>query len=403
LEKHEIDKVFDYLDTNKDGLIKYNQFCNLMEEKFKNLDPYGDHKDKLLSNQQISTGESNKSSKFTKKNDLDDYKDIASTIYKPFYKTHKKMNIVPTDDKSTHGITTLPSDNIRDIVNHDYEKTFLEIKTKRDQDQLMKLLMKEDNTRTMDTKASIMRNQAIKQKLDKAAEKQTPFRLKQFDEVKSSGYVTDATKDIRKKYKDSLKKESNIETDSVLRIAELTSQTHNLNGDHKKSESSNMYVGEEQVNKLKEKGMEIYKYGNDKAADAADVSKMYPNLGAKAIASRLKLNKNPYKSVNKSVDGRMESRRTKTSFIKEKKRQNLNNSMLPDIQKQAHKRNVGQMRRDYGEYSKMLSNHDNNRLVMAQKTIDNALMKHRSQNPSKNQRNEMVSNYYNNKKNMDRK
>lgn len=71
------------------------------------------------------------------------------------------------------------------------------------------------------------------------------------------------------------------------------------------------------------------------------------------------------------------------------KKDKLNNSMLPDIQQQVQKRNISQMRRDQGEYSKMFANHNNNRLVQAQQTIEAALRKHRIQNPTKKERNNL--------------
>lgn len=129
--------------------------------------------------------------------------------------------------------------------------------------------------------------------------------------------------------------------------------------------------------------------------------------------SKLRLNKNPYRNLNKSVDSRIGSKRTKTSMIKSK-RSDMNNSMLPDIKQQAQKRNISQVRRDQGEYSRMLANHDNNRLVQAQRTIDEAIRKHRAQNPNKQQRHNLgrlwlpftsnpyciVNDYFSNKRNM---
>jgi hypothetical protein len=114
---------------------------------------------------------------FKKKEHLEDYKDSEDTAYVPFFKTSKKMQFM-ADGESQHGIPTMPSDDIRQIVNHGYEKQYLETKTKFEQNQLLKLLMKEENPRSQDTKASIMRNQAIKDKIEKSSLKVSPFKLK---------------------------------------------------------------------------------------------------------------------------------------------------------------------------------------------------------------------------------
>lgn len=168
------------------------------------------------------------------------------------------MNFSTSADGTFHGIATLPSDNIKNIVNHDFEKDYISNKNKKDQDQLIKLLMKEENVRSQETKASIMRNQAIQDKMVKLQQKDMPFKLKQFDEVKPSSYISDTTKEIRKKYKDSMKK-SNIETDSVLKIAELTSQAKE-EPQKERPESKQRFMGEQELQKLQEKGNEIHKY-----------------------------------------------------------------------------------------------------------------------------------------------
>jgi len=135
-------------------------------------------------------------------------------------KTNKKMNFAASLDHSFHGISTLPSDNIKSIVNHSFEKTYLEDRTKRDQDVLLKMLLKNQKVRSQDTKAALMRNQAIKEKMEGLNKKDSKFKLKQFEDVKATGYISETTKDVKKAYKESVKK-SNIETDSVLKIAEL--------------------------------------------------------------------------------------------------------------------------------------------------------------------------------------
>ena len=90
MDERETDLVFHHLDTNHDGLLKYNEFCLLMEEKLKNLDPYGENQEKGMTDQKASAIFSGKSNKtFTKKDKLEDYNDYSPSAYKPFAKTNK--------------------------------------------------------------------------------------------------------------------------------------------------------------------------------------------------------------------------------------------------------------------------------------------------------------------------
>jgi len=131
MDDSETDKVFDFLDQNKDGFLDYNEFCFLLDEKFKNLDPYGEHINKAKRDADLTGTESGKSIKtFAKRESLDEYRHNPSTFYMPLYKTNKKMKFMDLTDKNYHGITSLPSDNIKSIVNHNFEKDYLEEKTK---------------------------------------------------------------------------------------------------------------------------------------------------------------------------------------------------------------------------------------------------------------------------------
>lgn len=40
LSKEDVDKVFDYLDKDKDQGLDYYEFCGLSEEKRRNIDPF---------------------------------------------------------------------------------------------------------------------------------------------------------------------------------------------------------------------------------------------------------------------------------------------------------------------------------------------------------------------------
>lgn len=40
LPKQDVDKVFDFMDKNKDGNMNYHEFCGFSEEKRRNIDPF---------------------------------------------------------------------------------------------------------------------------------------------------------------------------------------------------------------------------------------------------------------------------------------------------------------------------------------------------------------------------
>jgi len=393
MDDDEVDQVFHFLDKDKDGLLTYKEFCYLIEEKFKNSDVISESNEYINDNSPTKSAfASHKSTKtFTKKHALEDYKDTSSTVYKPFFKTNKKMQFMASQDGSLHGIATLPSDNIKNIVNHGYEKQYLEHRTKKDQDQLLKILIKEENCRGQDTKASVMRNQAIKDKIEHSHQQPNNFKLKQFDEVKPSCYISDTTKDIKKKHRDSCKK-SNIETESVLKIADMMNRSNQAVNSESR-ENKKVYLGQDDLKKLEDDGSQVYKY-DIKKNEMSGPHARGPTLGAYAIASRLKKHSNAHKTINKSVDNRNASQHRGKTSLYQRRKQNMNNSMLPDIKKQAQRRNISQIKRQEGEYSKMLSNHNNNRLVQAQRTIDEALRKHRMEGPTKQQRNDLGNQHY---------
>jgi len=108
------------------------------------------------------------------------------------------MCITISGDKSFHGIKTIPSDNIKNIINHDYEREFIERRAKRDEDQITRLLLREENLRGMETKASIVRDKAIKEKIERQNKSnRNNFRLRQFDNVKASEYISNTTKEFK--------------------------------------------------------------------------------------------------------------------------------------------------------------------------------------------------------------
>ena len=71
----------------------------------------------------------------------------------------------------------------------------------------------------------------------------------------------------------------------------------------------------------------------------------------------------------------------------------VNISALPSI-KQQGRRNISQIRRDEGEYSRLLSNKNNNRLVQAQNIINDALRKNKEFRAIRNERNSLGKYYF---------
>ena len=182
----------------------------MLEEKFKKLDPYGEQKALVNKDQDIDKISSVKSNKtFTKKGSLDDYSYNPPILSMPMCKTSKRMKFTDISDNSYHGIATYPSDNIRNIVSHDFEKSYLNERTQREQDLLVKFQNKKDNIRSQDTKASIMRNQAIKERISNIDKDQSRFKLKLIDDFKPASALSETTKEVRRNYKDQFK--SNIE------------------------------------------------------------------------------------------------------------------------------------------------------------------------------------------------
>mmetsp|Transcript_17357 Transcript_17357/g.20137 ORF Transcript_17357/g.20137 Transcript_17357/m.20137 type:complete len:134 (+) Transcript_17357:1713-2114(+) len=132
-----------------------------------------------------------------------------------------------------------------------------------------------------------------------------------------------------------------------------------------------MYFGDE-VQKLKDQGAKIYSF-DLKQNSVPNAFSTHKKLNQSANISRMR-NKGAHgKNLNRSVIGRIG-----TSKIEEDA---VIPTILPNIMQKANRRNISQIRKDEGEYSRMLANRNNNRLVQAQKTIDDALRKQRTNNP----------------------
>lgn len=345
-----------------------NEKFNYYGEMEKNLKPDNSSAGESKSAQHVSRKGSLGNQTLNKREALDS-KRIELTTYKPLVKTTKRM--VFGDLKDYHGLPTLPSDNMSKIVNHQFEKDYILNRTKRERDHLIKVLLKEENVRGQDTKASIMRNKAIKSRLDAVDAKPDRFILKQFEDIKPSNYISETTKDLKKSTPAKSKK-SNFDTASVLRIAELNQKALSHKSQSEvRSTTKEWFVGEE-VEKLKEDGAQIHTFDIESKPYQNSISTKFGLHNSKF--NKLKSNRNPYGLLNKSVDNKNAgSRRGNASIAKTKKGHNLNKSMLPSI-KDSHgssnKHDWARQRKDEGEYARMLANHNNNRLVIAQKTIE---------------------------------
>lgn len=150
---------------------------------------------------------------------------------------------------------------------------------------LQKSRLNKENIRSQETKASIMRNLAIKDKIDNVDKDQTQIKLKQVSSSKPGSINLDNVLEVRKNYKDQL--QSKMETQSVLRIAEMNNQsaTFPLKA---KEEVKDMFIGDE-IQKLKDKGAQIYSF---------DIKQnKIPELSQnnKQIGSRMRIRRNPVK------------------------------------------------------------------------------------------------------------
>lgn len=253
LDEGEIDLVFSHLDQYNSGILKPYEFRKLFDNQTKNW----------IKNKNFNNNESQKSTvlsiKSWKSKIQGDYKDFIPISYKPVIITNKRTYFDVWEDKNLHGIYRIPSDNIKSIINHDFEKEFIKRRAKRDDDQITKLLLKEENLRGMDTKTSVMRSKAIKEKLERQNLKRWDrFRLKYFDEVKPSNYISETTKNIKKKVSTSSKR-SNFDTESVLKIAKLTNQ---LNQDSRSQVRSNkqLLLNETEVQNLEKEGAKVHRF-----------------------------------------------------------------------------------------------------------------------------------------------
>ncbi|CDW86344.1 ef hand family protein [Stylonychia lemnae] len=126
----DLQQVFDYLDQNQDGYINYHEFCNLCEEKRRNIDPF----DRQEALQQMSKNyQSQKNNILNMTIDQQEQEQLerlsnASQYYQGF-KSQKLKNALKlpkhVSQNQSFGIGTLPSDNMNKIMTHEFEKEYV--------------------------------------------------------------------------------------------------------------------------------------------------------------------------------------------------------------------------------------------------------------------------------------
>ena len=192
------DRMFNFLDINKNGWLSYKEFWGMVEEKRRKIDPF-DYTD--LNNQNRSLDKSNDQLNiFRKQASYDDYKKSDSNIYRPFFKTNKKMLVNASYDG--YGMKTALSDNIRDVISYEYIREIESLQKKKNESLLS--LKSCSHKRGKQTKGSRMRNEEIKRKMNELQnpndDKKFIYKLKQFINVPSSDYIRNITKhQIRKR------------------------------------------------------------------------------------------------------------------------------------------------------------------------------------------------------------
>lgn len=153
LSSEDQELMFNYLDKDRNGWLSFNEFCWFLEEN----------------------------------RDLEALEIIKK--YKPFFKTHKKMlknNVI-----EGYGVRTDPSDNIGNVLSYEYSREEEELQKRKQ--QAFSNLRPHTIGRAHETKASMMRDSAIRQKLTESdsgnGSKRFMYKLKQFINIPSSDYI----------------------------------------------------------------------------------------------------------------------------------------------------------------------------------------------------------------------
>ena len=116
IPKGDIKRVFRYLDDDNNGCIDYREFCNLCEEKRRKIDPF-----EALETKSVVLGERYRTSSVENK-ERSIKTEMAMTTYNG---GRSKRNKSHFDQKKIYGVATMGSDNIRDVVENNYQKDFI--------------------------------------------------------------------------------------------------------------------------------------------------------------------------------------------------------------------------------------------------------------------------------------
>lgn len=112
-----------------------------------------------------------------------------------------------------YGMKTESSDNIKDVMSYEFYRE-LESRQKKKHENFLEL-KNTSLSKANDTKASIMRNEAIKKRLNESSisnrHNQYLYKLKQFINVPSSDYI----RNIKKRYKTKREPSYNNELDNI--------------------------------------------------------------------------------------------------------------------------------------------------------------------------------------------
>lgn len=117
-------KIFQYIDTNSDGVIAYEEFCSLCEEKWNNTDPFQVYQETIRSRSSAKASASTKVSTPT----IEQLETMTRTRMSGYSLTKKKMNMTRYWDNQDRpfGVKLPREDNMDDIMQQSYVKQHLQ-------------------------------------------------------------------------------------------------------------------------------------------------------------------------------------------------------------------------------------------------------------------------------------